>query len=136
MQRSPIFLASKSPRRRELLSGLGYEVCVLADTTAHRGYFPGDEEVLANESPEAYVFRTARESSRKDWNFALDFIRRRNSIVVRSLLPIRSSVWTAKFSVNPRMLKRRCVFSSAFQAGRMRCGPVFGRGRRASAVMQ
>lgn len=61
MQRSPIFLASKSPRRRELLSGLGYEVCVLADTTAHRGYFPGDEEVLANESPEAYVFRTARD---------------------------------------------------------------------------
>ena len=39
-----IYLASKSPRRREILSNLGWEPVVLADPKAPRGWFAGDEE--------------------------------------------------------------------------------------------
>lgn len=56
-----IYLASKSPRRRELLAGLGFDVKVLADPTAPRGYLPGDEVQHADEAPERYVVRTAQE---------------------------------------------------------------------------
>lgn len=50
-----LILASKSPRRSELLTQLGYEFgCIAADI---------DEAVLANESPRAYVERLAREKA-------------------------------------------------------------------------
>lgn len=60
MPNHTIFLASKSPRRRELLTRLGYEVRVIASHTHTLGAFEGDETVLPNEAPEAYVIRTAR----------------------------------------------------------------------------
>lgn len=55
-----LFLASKSPRRRELLTRLGYDVRVIASNAHTLCAFEGDEEVIPNESPEAYVVRTAR----------------------------------------------------------------------------
>lgn len=58
---SVIYLASKSPRRRELLSGLGFAVRVLADAAAPRGYMPDDELQHPGEPPERYVVRTAQE---------------------------------------------------------------------------
>lgn len=59
--KSVIYLASKSPRRRELLSGLGFDVRVLADAAAPRGYMPDDELQHPGEAPERYVVRTAQE---------------------------------------------------------------------------
>ena len=47
-----IYLASKSPRRREILSNLGWEPVVLADPKAPRGWFAGDEEEKPGETPE------------------------------------------------------------------------------------
>lgn len=56
-----VYLASKSPRRKALLEGLGYSVCVLADPATPLGYIPGDEEMLGGELPANYVERTACE---------------------------------------------------------------------------
>lgn len=54
-----IILASKSPRRKELLRQLGLSVVVLA-SNAHTLYaFQGDEEQLPTETPDRYVVRTA-----------------------------------------------------------------------------
>lgn len=58
-----IYLASKSPRRRELLRQIGvdFELLLLRDT-GPRG--PDvSEEVLPNESPENYVVRVTREKA-------------------------------------------------------------------------
>lgn len=54
-----ICLASKSPRRRELLGLYGWEITVLSDPSEPRGWFAGDEEELAGETPAEYVHRTA-----------------------------------------------------------------------------
>lgn len=54
-----ICLASKSPRRRELLGLYGWEITVLSDPSEPRGWFAGDEEELAGETPADYVRRTA-----------------------------------------------------------------------------
>jgi septum formation protein len=53
---TPLVLASQSPRRRELLSGLGIALEVSPAAT--------DEAVHAGECPEAYVVRVAREKAR------------------------------------------------------------------------
>ena len=62
-----IYLASKSPRRRELLTQLGvdYGVLLLRDS-ANR---PVDvsEEVLAGEAPQDYVARVTREKAQAGW---------------------------------------------------------------------
>ena len=60
MPSQTLFLASKSPRRRELLTRLGYEVRVIASHTHTLCAFDGDESVLPGEAPEDYVVRTAR----------------------------------------------------------------------------
>ncbi len=54
-----LYLASKSPRRLEILSALGLDVCVIASHAHTRGYFPGDETVRPGELPGDYVVRTA-----------------------------------------------------------------------------
>lgn len=53
------YLASKSPRRKEILTqmGLDFEVLAVNDHTLLN--FEGDEEQLDNESPADYVIRTA-----------------------------------------------------------------------------
>lgn len=50
-----IYLASKSPRRREILSNLGWEPVVLADPKAPRGWFAGDEEEKPGETPDLWT---------------------------------------------------------------------------------
>lgn len=51
-----LVLASQSPRRRELLAGLGFALDVRPAET--------DESVLPGEAPRAYVSRVAREKAR------------------------------------------------------------------------
>lgn len=56
MDRPRLILASQSPRRRELLAGLGIELEVRPAAT--------DESVHPGEHPRAYVARVAREKAR------------------------------------------------------------------------
>lgn len=58
---SSFYLASKSPRRKELLEQLGLTPTVLAFNDHTLRNFAGDEEQLPAEAPEDYVIRTARE---------------------------------------------------------------------------
>ncbi len=60
-----LYLASKSPRRKALLSSIGFEPVVLADPVEPRGWFAGDEERQAGELPAAYAERTACEKFAK-----------------------------------------------------------------------
>lgn len=60
-----VYLASKSPRRREILESLGLEVEVIASNDAVSGYFAGDEVVFEDESPHEYVERTALQKFRE-----------------------------------------------------------------------
>ncbi|MGH8854251.1 MAG: Maf family protein [Telluria sp.] len=64
-----IYLASKSPRRRELLRQVGveFELMMLRSDPA-RGTPDVSEEVLPGEDPHAYVARVAREKGAFAWN--------------------------------------------------------------------
>lgn len=62
-----VYLASKSPRRLELLTSLGLKITVAAGNAHTRGYFEGDEEVRPGEHPEDYVRRTAETKWREGW---------------------------------------------------------------------
>ncbi len=66
--RKKIYLASKSPRRRELLRqiGIDFEVLLLRDL-APRGA-DVSEVVLPNESPETYVARVTQEKALAAWS--------------------------------------------------------------------
>lgn len=55
-----VYLASKSPRRRAILEGLGLSVRVIASNAHTLRAFEGDETVNPGEAPEDYVKRTAR----------------------------------------------------------------------------
>lgn len=63
-----IYLASKSPRRRELLRqiGVGFEILLLRDSGAR----PPDvtEMILPGELPDAYVQRVTHEKAAAAWN--------------------------------------------------------------------
>ena len=54
------YLASKSPRRRELLKGAGFNFEVLLSATPDSV----NEDVLPNETPEAYVRRVTQEKAK------------------------------------------------------------------------
>src|SRR5258708_37464684 len=58
-----IYLASKSPRRRELLKqiGINFEVLLLREFPASRQDI--DERPYSEESPEQYVVRVARQKA-------------------------------------------------------------------------
>lgn len=60
MPKLPLFLASQSPRRRELLTQVGISFDVLAVDI--------DETILKNEIPEDYVTRLAKEKALAGWN--------------------------------------------------------------------
>ena len=63
-----IYLASKSPRRRELLRQIGIDFeLLLLRSDGPRGA-DVTEEVLAGEAPAAYVERVAREKAAFAWN--------------------------------------------------------------------
>jgi len=59
----PIVLASRSPRRRELLEQIGVRYTLLADDAAD----VVDESVHADESPKAYVKRVTRAKAEAGW---------------------------------------------------------------------
>ncbi len=63
----PIYLASRSPRRRELLAQIGVRFQVLA-FRGKRETDPGlDESVLQGEAPRVYVERVARAKAQAGW---------------------------------------------------------------------
>ena len=64
-----IYLASKSPRRRELLRQVGveFELLMLRSDPA-RGAVDVSEDVLPDEDPQAYVARVAREKGAFAWS--------------------------------------------------------------------
>ncbi|MEW6760727.1 MAG: Maf family protein [Pseudomonadota bacterium] len=64
-----IYLASKSPRRRELLRQVGveFELLMLRSDPA-RGAVDVSEDVLPGEDPQVYVARVAREKGAFAWN--------------------------------------------------------------------
>ncbi len=57
---TPIYLASRSPRRRELLAQIGIAFTVLPFRAVPRADREVDETPLAGEGPEDYVLRLAR----------------------------------------------------------------------------
>lgn len=62
-----VYLASRSPRRRELLAQIGVRFHLLL-FRARAGEDPDvDEKVLANEAPDAYVLRLARAKAEAGW---------------------------------------------------------------------
>jgi len=62
-----VYLASRSPRRRELLAQIGVRFHLLL-FRARAGEDPDvDEKVLANEAPDAYVMRLARAKADAGW---------------------------------------------------------------------
>ena len=62
-----VYLASRSPRRRELLAQIGVRFHLLL-FRARAGEDPDvDEKVLANEPPDAYVLRLARAKAEAGW---------------------------------------------------------------------
>ena len=58
-----LYLASKSPRRKEILEQLGFNPIVIASNDHTLRNFQGDEVQLPGESPEDYVVRIAREKA-------------------------------------------------------------------------
>ncbi len=63
-----IYLASKSPRRRELLRQIGveFEILMLREEPGRHGAV--SEDPLPGEAPAAYVQRIAREKAEHGWN--------------------------------------------------------------------
>ncbi len=56
-----LYLASKSPRRREILASMGIsDIEVITVGPTQRTAFEGDETILEGEAPADYVVRTAR----------------------------------------------------------------------------
>ncbi len=58
-----LYLASKSPRRREILQQLGFSPIVVASNAHTLRNFQGDEVQLPGESPQDYVVRIAKEKA-------------------------------------------------------------------------
>src|SRR6185369_3135558 len=65
----PIYLASKSPRRQELLGQLGVEFAGLRLREAPGRSRDVVEKVGANESPPSYVKRIARAKTQVGWHW-------------------------------------------------------------------
>ena len=65
---SSIYLASRSPRRRELLSQIGVRFQVLMFRDRPETDAELDEAVLEGEAPRAYVERVARAKAQAGWN--------------------------------------------------------------------
>lgn len=64
LSKNRIYLASRSPRRRELLKqvGVNFEI-IIADV---------DEQILKNEPAHAYVARIAKKKAEAGWQYVLD----------------------------------------------------------------
>jgi len=62
-----IYLASRSPRRRELLSQVGVRYHLLLFRSRPESPPDVDESILANEQPDTYVERVARAKAQAGW---------------------------------------------------------------------
>jgi len=62
-----IYLASRSPRRRELLSQIGVRYHLLLFRSRPESPPDVDESILANEQPDTYVERVARAKAQAGW---------------------------------------------------------------------
>ena len=62
-----IYLASRSPRRRELLSQIGVRYHLLLFRSRPDSPPDVDESILANEQPDTYVERVARAKAQAGW---------------------------------------------------------------------
>jgi len=71
LQDNKIYLASKSPRRRELLRQIGvhFEILLLRDATPRQPDV--SEAVLPNETPQHYVSRVTNAKAAAAWNMML-----------------------------------------------------------------
>ena len=110
-QHRKIYLASKSPRRRELLRqvGIDFEVLLLRDTPP-RG--PDVTEiVLPGELPEAYVARVTQEKAQAAWD----------AVLARRLFPLpvlaadTTVVIGQEILANPPIVKKRSACSANWQ---------------------
>ncbi len=64
LSKNRIYLASRSPRRRELLKQIGVNFdIIIADV---------DEQILKNEPAHAYVVRIAKKKAEAGWQYVLD----------------------------------------------------------------
>ena len=63
-----IYLASRSPRRRELLAQIGVRFQLLLFRTRPDEGSDVDEDALGNETPSAYVERVARAKAQAGWS--------------------------------------------------------------------
>lgn len=77
------YLASKSPRRKEILEQLGFRPVILASNDHTLRNFQGDEVQLPGEAPEDYVVRIAQEKAL----IAFEKIQQEN----RPVLPVLSA---------------------------------------------
>ena len=75
-----VILASKSPRRREILENLGLTVHVLAENPEIRTAFAGDEEELPGEKPDDYGRRITVEKFEK-------------GLAMKAASPLRDAPW-------------------------------------------
>jgi len=66
-QERPIYLASRSPRRRELLGQIDVKFHLLLFRADPRADADISEEVLPGEAPDAYVLRVARAKAEAGW---------------------------------------------------------------------
>lgn len=77
------YLASKSPRRKEILEQLGFRPVIIASNDHTLRNFQGDEVQLPGEAPEDYVVRIAKEKAL----IAFEKIQQEN----RPVLPVLSA---------------------------------------------
>lgn len=66
-QERPIYLASRGPRRRELLAQIDVKFHLLLFRADPRGDADISEEILPGEAPDAYVLRVAKAKAEAGW---------------------------------------------------------------------
>ncbi|EFE50356.1 Maf-like protein [Neisseria elongata subsp. glycolytica ATCC 29315] len=109
-----LYLASASPRRREILQNLGYRIERIAADI--------DETPLPQEDAAEYVQRLAAEKTPP----RLPFGRRRANPnpPPPSLPPTPPSRWTARYWASPNRPNMRAKCCSPFPAAAIRCIPL------------
>lgn len=87
------YLASKSPRRKEILEQLGFRPVILASNDHTLRNFQGDEVQLPGEAPEDYVVRIAQEKAL----IAFEKFNTKSVLSCRFCLPIPQSSLKDKY---------------------------------------
>src|SRR3954464_14495948 len=118
-----VYLASSSPRRRELLAQVGVRFHLLL-FRSRPGEDPDvDEDALPNEAPDVYVLRLARSKAEAGWRRMLQ----RNLPHANPPRappcppPIPPSPSTARFSASRPIARKPPRCSSAFRGAATKC---------------